>query len=161
MKILRKIFTIFILSLVFFILQSCQSRKFDSSKISMRPKIFMEGASPIPLFDEYDLKGVQLGTVKNIFSDNENDRVFSIWLSLDRRSSFYLQKETTVNLGNRLQLVANGQILGIHPIEGTISNGVLPFILSPRMSEEEARFLQAQLQQSIMFLQIELERQKK
>ena len=121
----------------------------------------MEGSSPIPLFDEYDINGIQIGTVQNIFSDDEKDRVFAIWLSLDRRSSFYVQKETSSNLGRRLQLVANGQVLGIHPIERTISNGVLPFILSTRMNEQEARFLYEQLGQSIVYLQAELQKENR
>ena len=150
-------------SIVLFVLgiQSCKERNFDQSKITMRPKIYMEGSSPIPLFDEYDMKGIQIGTVQNIFSDDEKDRVFAIWLSFDRRSSFYVQKETSSNLGRRLQLVANGQVLGIHPIERTISNGVLPFILSTRMNEQEARFLYEQLGQSITYLQAELQKEKR
>ena len=143
-----------------FFSQSCQRHKVDQSKITMRPKIYMEGASPIPLFDEYDIKGVQIGTVKNIFSSDEQDRVFAIWLSLDRRSSFFLQKETSSHLGQRLQLILNGQILGIHPIENTISNGVLPFILSTKMKEQGARILYEQLSQSIIHIQAELENQK-
>ena len=140
--------------------QSCQKRKIDQSKITMRPKIFLEGASPVPLFDEYDIRGAQIGTVENIFSKDSNDRVFALWLTLDRRSSFYLQKETATRLGSRLQLVANGQILGIHPIEKTISNGVIPFILSTRMTESGARILYEQLGKSIIYIQAELEKQK-
>lgn len=141
--------------------QSCQKRKIDQSKITMRPKIFLEGASPVPLFDEYDIIGAQVGTVENIFSEDSNDRVFALWLNLDRRSSFYLQKETTMRLGSRLQLVSNGQILGIHPIEKTISNGIIPFILSTRMTEQGARTLYEQLGQSITYIQAELENEKR
>jgi hypothetical protein len=141
--------------------QSCQKRKIDQSKITMRPKIFLEGASPVPLFDEYDIRGAQIGTVENIFSEDSNDRVFALWLNLDRRSSFYLQKETTMRLGSRLQLVSNGQILGIHPIEKTISNGIIPFILSTRMTELGARTLYEQLGQSITYIQAELENEKR
>jgi hypothetical protein len=141
--------------------QSCQKRKIDQSKITMRPKIFLEGASPVPLFDEYDIRGAQIGTVENIFSEDSNDRVFALWLNLDRRSSFYLQKETTMRLGSRLQLVSNGQILGIHPIEKTISNGIIPFILSTRMTEQGARTLYEQLGQSITYIQAELENEKR
>lgn len=141
--------------------QSCQKRKIDQSKITMRPKIFLEGASPVPLFDEYDIRGAQIGTVENIFSEDSNDRVFALWLNLDRRSSFYLQKETTMRLGSRLQLVSNGQILGIHPIEKTISNGIIPFILSTRMTEQGARILYEQLGQSITYIQAELENEKR
>ena len=141
--------------------QSCQKRKIDQSKITMRPKIFLEGASPVPLFDEYDIRGAQIGTVENILSEDSSDRVFALWLNLDRRSSFYLQKETTMRLGSRLQLVSNGQILGIHPIEKTISNGIIPFILSTRMTEQGARTLYEQLGQSITYIQAELENEKR
>ncbi|MDG1138761.1 MAG: hypothetical protein P8N49_04505 [Opitutales bacterium] len=127
----------------------------------MRPKIFLEGASPIPLFDEYDIRTAQIGTVENIFSKDENDRVYTIWLTLDRRSSFYLQKETATRPGGRLQLVSNGQVLGIHPIEATISNGVLPFILSTRMTEQGARILYDQMGQSLIHIQAELANERK
>ncbi len=142
-------------------LQSCKNRKVDESKITMRPKIYMEGASPIPLFEEYDMTSVQLGTVQNILSEKENDRVFALWLVLDRRSAFFLQKETAMNLGRRFQLVSNDQVIGIHPIEATISNGILPFLLSPKLKEEEARFLHAQLSQSLLYLQAELSEKRK
>ena len=141
--------------------QSCQKRKIDQSKITMRPKIFLEGASPIPLFDEYDIRTAQIGTVENIFSKDENDRVYTIWLTLDRRSSFYLQKETATRPGGRLQLVSNGQVLGIHPIEATISNGVLPFILSTRMTEQGARILYDQMGQSLIHIPAPLATERK
>ncbi len=141
--------------------QSCQKRKIDQSKITMRPKIFLEGASPVPLFNEYDIRGAQIGTVENIFSEDENDRVYAVWLTLDRRSSFFLQKETTTRLGSRLQLVSNGQILGIHPIEKTISNGIVPFILSTSMTEQAARTLYEQLGQSLLYIQAELANERR
>ncbi len=123
----------------------------------MRPRIFLEGASPIPLFDEYDIRGVQMGTVENILSAEETDRVYAIWLSLDRRSAFHLQKETVRHLGKRFQLVVEGQIIGVHPIEKSISNGVLPFILSTQLNNEGAQFLYSQLSLSLQNLQAELE----
>jgi len=141
--------------------QSCQKRKIDQSKITMRPKIFLEGASPVPLFNEYDIRGAQIGTVENIFSEDENDRVYAVWLTLDRRSSFFLQKETTTRLGSRLQLVSNGQILGIHPIETTISNSIVPFILSTSMTEQAARTLYEQLGQSLLYIQAELANERR
>ena len=139
---------------------SCKKRKIDQSKITIRPKIYMEGASPIPMFDEYDIRNAQIGTVENIFSEDENDRVFTVWLTLDRRSAFFLQKETATHIGRRLQLVSNGQTLGIHPIEQTITNGVIPFILSTQMTEQGARYLFEQLGQSLIYIQAELEREK-
>ena len=123
----------------------------------MRPRIFLEGASPIPLFDEYDIKGIQMGTVDNILSQDESDRVYAIWLSLDRRSAFHLQKETVRHLGKRFQLVIDGQIIGVHPIEKSVSNGILPFILSTQLNDSGAQYLYTQLSQSIFNLQSELE----
>jgi len=155
-----KILFRFALLFLFLGLNSCKREKIDPSKITMRPKIYLQGASPIPLFDEYDIQSVQIGTVQNILSDDPSERVFAIWLSLDRRASFYLQKETSGNLGRRLQLVINGQTLGIHPIERTIANGVLPFILPTKMNENEARFLYEQLSQSILFIRAEMESKK-
>lgn len=135
----------------------CQQKRFDRSKVSMRPRIFLEGASPIPLFDEYDIKGIQMGTVDNILSPDESDRVYAIWLSLDRRSAFHLQKETVRHLGKRFQLVIDGQIIGVHPIEKSVSNGILPFILSTQLNDSGAQYLYTQLSQSIFNLQSELE----
>lgn len=135
----------------------CQQKRFDRSKVSMRPRIFLEGASPIPLFDEYDIKGIQMGTVDNILSQDESDRVYAIWLSLDRRSAFHLQKETVRHLGKRFQLVIDGQIIGVHPIEKSVSNGILPFILSTQLNDSGAQYLYTQLSQSIFNLQSELE----
>ena len=155
-----KILFRFALLFLFLGLNSCKREKIDPSKITMRPKIYLQGASPIPLFDEYDIQSVQIGTVQNILSDDPSERVFAIWLSLDRRASFYLQKETSGNLGRRLQLVINGQTLGIHPIERTIANGVLPFILPTKMNDNEARFLYEQLSQSILFIRAEMESKK-
>ena len=155
-----KILFRFALLFLFLGLNSCKREKIDPSKITMRPKIYLQGASPIPLFDEYDIQSVQIGTVQNILSDDPSERVFAIWLSLDRRASFYWHKETSGNLGRRLQLVINGQTLGIHPIERTIANGVLPFILPTKMNENEARFLYEQLSQSILFIRAEMESKK-
>ena len=60
----------------------------------MRPRVFLEGAAPIPILDEYDFTSIQIGTVDNILTDNPADRRFALWFSLDRRSATTLQKET-------------------------------------------------------------------
>ena len=148
---------LFLLSLLF---SSCQSNKSDPSKITMRPRIYMEKEAPIPIFDEYDLTSVQIGTVDNIFSDDPEDRIFALWFGFDRRSAMALQKETVRNIGKRLQLSIGGQLVGIHPIEKGISNGVLPFILSESITEENAAFLYQELKQSLLHIRAELLEQK-
>ena len=148
-----------IISLLFFILpllflSSCR-KKHDPEKITMRPRIFLEGAAPVPLFDEYDLMQVQLGTVDNIMTENPNDRMFALWFSFDRRGAMDLQKETVRNVGKRLHLVIGGEIIGVHPIEGGITNGILPFVLSANMPQENAVFLFNELNTSLMHIRAE------
>ena len=135
-------------------LSSCRKRH-DPSKITMRPRIFLEGAAPIPLFDEYDFMQVQLGTIANIMTENPNDRMFALWFSFDRRSAMNLQKETVRNVGKRLHLVIGGEIVGVHPIEGGITNGILPFVLSSNMPQENAVFLYNELNTSLMHIRAE------
>ena len=137
-------------------LSSCRKRH-DPEKITMRPRIFLEGAAPIPLFDEYDLMKVQLGTIANIMTENPNDRMFALWFSFDRRSAMTLQKETASNVGKRLHLVVGGEIIGVHPIEGAITNGVLPFVLSSNMPQENALFLYNELNTSLLHIRAEYE----
>jgi hypothetical protein len=137
-----------------FFLASCRQRH-DPEKITMRPRIFLEGAAAIPLFDEYDLMQVQLGTIANIMSENPNDRMFALWFSFDRRSAMNLQKETVRNIGRRLHLVIGGEIVGVHPIEGGITNGVLPFVLSANMPQQNAVFLYNELNTSLMHIRAE------
>ena len=102
-------------------------------------------------------KGIQMGKVDNILSPDESDLVYAIWLSFDRISAFHLQKETVRHLGKRFQLVIDGQIIGVHPIEKSVSNGILPFILSTQLNDSGAQYLYTQLSQSIFNLQSELE----
>lgn len=142
-----------------FFLASCRQRH-DPEKITMRPRIFLEGAAPIPLFDEYDFLQVQLGTIANIMTENPNDRMYALWFSFDRRSSMNLQKETVRNVGRRLHLVVGGEIVGVHPIEGGITNGVLPFVLSANMPQQNAVFLYNELNTSLMHIRAELQAKK-
>jgi hypothetical protein len=151
----KRLFFIGVISLVL-AFSSCRSSKSDPKKITVRPRIYLEGSAPIPIFDEYDFISIQLGTVDNIFSDNPNDRIFALWLAFDRRSSMALQKETIRNIGKRLQLSVGGQLIGIHPIERAVSNGILPFILSESITEESATFLYREMGQSLFHIRAEL-----
>jgi len=126
----------------------------------MRPRVFLEGAAPIPILDEYDFTNVQIGTVDNILTDDPNDRKFALWFSLDRRSATTLQKETIRNIGKRLHLVVGGQTIGVHPIEKSISNGVLPFVLSYVATEENALFLYQELSVSLTHIKAEFAENK-
>ncbi len=138
-------------------LVSCSNKfRSDPSKITLRPRVFLEGAAPIPILDEYDFTSVQLGSVDNILSDDPLDRRYALWFGLDRRSAINLQKETIRNIGKRLHLVIGGQILGVHPIEEGITNGVLPFVLSEAISEENARVLFQELNVSLIHIKAEL-----
>lgn len=114
----------------------------------------------MPIIDEYDIISAQVGSFSDILSANEQDRVFGIWLSLDRRASITLQKETARNLGKNLNLVIGGNAVGFHPIEKTIGNGFIPFLFTNRMSEEEVMIFYNQLQISIPHIRLELNRQK-
>ena len=138
----------------------CSKDKYDPTKITMRPRIFIEGAAPVPILDEYDVVGVQVGSFSDILSANEQDRVFGIWISLDRRGAMTLQKETARNLGKNLNLVVNGSIVGFHPVEKTISNGFIPFLFTSKLTESEVMIIHNQLQTSISHIRLELNRQK-
>jgi hypothetical protein len=138
----------------------CRKFRSDPKKITMRPRIFLEGAAPIPILDEYDIRLVQLGTISNIMTDDPTDRMFALWLSFDRRSAMTVQKETASNVGRRLHLVVGGEIVGVHPIEGAITNGVLPFVLSSNMPQENALFLYNELNTSLVHIRAEYEAKK-
>ena len=71
-----------------------------------------------------------------------------------------LQKETIRNVGKRLHLVIGGEIVGVHPIEGGITNGVLPFVLSANMPKENALFLYQELNTSLMHIRAEYQAKK-
>lgn len=126
----------------------------------MRPRVFLEGSAPIPILDEYDFTSLQIGSVDNILSDDPLDRRFALWFGLDRRSATSLQQETIRNIGKRLHLVIGGQIVGVHPIEKAITNGVLPFVLSYITSEQNAMMLYEELTVSLVHIKAELQDQK-
>ena len=74
-------------------LSSCRKFRSDPKKITMRPRVFLEGAAPVPILDEYDVRLIQLGTIANIMTEEPNDRMFALWFSFDRRSAMTLQKK--------------------------------------------------------------------
>jgi hypothetical protein len=137
----------------------CNRNGYDPTKISFRPRIFIDGGPPVPILDEYDIAATQLGSFSDIFNGDRNRRVFGIWIGLDRRAAMTLQKETTRNIGRNLNLVINGVVTGFHPIEATISNGYIPFMFTQRQSEPEVMAFYQQLEASVRQLQIELKNQ--
>jgi hypothetical protein len=146
----------FVISLLAFSV-SCKNKKSDPSKISVRPRVFIEGAAPVPILDEYDFTGVQLGTFADVFSENENGRIFALWLTTDRRAAITLQKETSRNLGRRLSLVVNGQAIAFHPVEKTITNGYIPFLFVNKIPEEQVMIIYNKFRESLVHLKAELE----
>ena len=148
------------IALILIGLSSCNKVRSDPTKITMRPRVFIENSAPVPILDEYDFVGVQLGTIANVISSNPDDRVYTLWFSLDRRSAIAIQKETVRNVGKNLQLIIAGQLVGIHPIEKGILNGMLPFILSSNVSDENAILLYEELSRSIVHLRAEMEEHK-
>ena len=137
----------------------CRKKRSDPSKITMRPRVFVENASPVPIIDEYDFTGVQIGTIDNIFTEEPDDRSYALWFSLDRRSAITLQKETVRRRGQTLQLIIKGQRVGFHLVQDAITNGMIPFFLNNNVSEENAMILYRELSQSITHLQAELKDQ--
>ena len=148
----------FIFSAVF--LSSCRKHRSDPSKITMRPRVFIENAAPVPIIDEYDFTGVQIGTIENIFTDDPDDRTYALWFTLDRRSAITLQKESIRRRGQTLQLIIAGQRVGFHVVQEAITNGVIPFVLINNLPEENAMMLYRELSQSIFHLQAELKEQQ-
>jgi len=136
---------------------SCNRNKADPTKITIRPRVFIEGAAPVPILDEYDFTSVQLGTFADVFSEDGDGRIFALWLSTDRRSAITLQKETTRHLGRRLSLVADGQVIAVHPIEKTITNGYIPFLFVNKIPEERVMYLYSKLSESLVHLKAELQ----
>lgn len=153
--LLRLTFLVFLMTLL-----SCRSQRFDPSKITMRPRVFIENAAPVPIIDEYDFIGVQIGTIDNIFTEDTGDRTYALWFTLDRRSAITLQKESIRRRGQALQLIIAGQVVGFHVLQQAITNGVIPFVLNNNLTEENAMILYQELTQSITHLQAELNDKK-
>ena len=138
----------------------CSRNGYDPSKITHRPRVFLDGGAPIPIIDEYDIAGTQLGSFSDIFNPEREGRIYGIWIGLDRRAGMTLQKETAKHIGRNLNLVVNGTVIGFHPIESTISNGFIPFMFTHRKSEEEVYAFYSKLETSIRQIQLELKNQR-
>ncbi len=89
--------------LILFTQLGCSRNGYDSTKITHRPRIFVEGGAPIPIIDEYDISGTKLGSFSDIFSPNKEGRIYGIWIGLDRRAAMTLQKETANRIGGNLK----------------------------------------------------------
>ena len=86
-------FVIWIQLLILTILtSSCNKYRSDPSKITMRPRVFVENSVPVPVIDEYDFTGVRIGTIENILTEDPSDRTYALWFTLDRRSTLTLKK---------------------------------------------------------------------
>ncbi|MDC0368700.1 hypothetical protein OAN13_03305 [Opitutales bacterium] len=138
----------------------CSKNGYDSTKITHRPRIFVEGGAPIPIIDEYDIAGTKLGNFADIFSPEKEGRIYGIWIGLDRRAAMTLQRETANRSGRNLNLVVNGSVVGFHPIEGTITNGFVPFMFTNQQSEEEIFAFYSMLELSVRHINLELQNQR-
>lgn len=145
---------------LFLLCLGCSRNGYDPSKITHRPRVFLDGGAPIPIIDEYDIAGTQLGSFSDIFNPDNEARIYGIWIGLDRRAAMTLQKETAKHIGRNLNLVVNGTVIGFHPIESTISNGFIPFMFTHRKSEEEVFAFYGKLETSVRQIQLELENQR-
>ncbi len=132
---------------------SCRKSRPDPRKITMRPRFVLENNPTDPVLLEFDFVRVDLGTVDNIFSSEENNRSYALWFTLDRKAGFRLQSLTAKNIGKNLIFILSGQRLGIHPIDNTISNGILPVLLNSVKTEKNARYLHKELSTSIATIQ--------
>ena len=56
----------------------------------MRPRFFIDDSPSVPVLLEFDVVGVKLGTVDNIFSPEPEDRYYALWFSLNRKASILL-----------------------------------------------------------------------
>lgn len=138
-------------------LLGCSRNGYDPEKITHRPRIFLDGGSPMPILDEYDIAGIKLGSFRDIFSDDKEKRMYGIWVGVDRRSAMILQKETSRYIGRNLNFVVNGVLVGFHPIESTITNGFIPFMFTNQKSEESVLAYYSKLDSSIHHIRLELQ----
>jgi len=165
MQILRTVLSTYKYSIIFPLLAvitfiGCSRNGYDPSKITHRPRIFVEGGAPIPIIDEYDIAGTKLGSFADIFSPDKEGRIYGIWIGLDRRAAMTLQKETANRIGRNLSLVVNGSVIGVHPIESTITNGFIPFMFTHRRTEEEIYAFYNNLELSVRHINLELQNLK-
>ena len=134
-------------------LGSCRRNRLENKQITMRPRFFLDNSPTVPVLLEFDVVGVKLGTVDNIFSPEPEDRSYVLWFAFNRKSSILLHTLSVKNVGKNLILGINGQQMGVHPIDHAISNGVLPVLLNSIKSEEHARQLHNELSRSITVIQ--------
>gem|GEM_PF-532691 len=132
---------------------SCREKRPDVGQITMRPRFVLEGQPTVPVLLEFDVIGVNLGTVDNIFSPEPEDRSYALWFAFNRRASILLHTLSVKHSGKNLILGINGQRMGVHPIDNAISNGVLPVLLNSIKTDEQARYLHDELSQSITAIQ--------
>lgn len=154
--ILHKSF-LFLASSLLFVLLSCSRNGYDQTKITHRPRIYIEGAAPVPIIDEYDISSVQLGSFTDIFSADKKGRVYGVWVGLDRRAAMSLQKETSKHIGRNFNLVVKGKVIGFHPVESTITSGFIPFIFTSRKPEEETIDFYKKLENSVRHIKLEIQ----
>ena len=127
---------------------SCGDRP-DDPRLIFRPKFISEGQK-IPFLDEHNVLGVQLVEIDNPFPEAKRKRIYSLWFTLNGRGRFALHAESGDNLGTNIHLFIQGQSIGYHPIQAPIQNGVLPILLSSQLQEADARYLQQQLERTIV-----------
>jgi hypothetical protein len=135
----------------------CSRSGYDPEKITHRPRIFLDGGSPMPILDEYDIAGIKLGSFRDIFSEDSDKRMYGLWVGVDRRAAMILQKETSRHIGRNLNFVVNGVLVGFHPIESTITNGFIPFMFTNQRSEEAVVAFYNKLDSSIQHIRLELQ----
>ena len=135
------------------LITSCREKRPDVGQITMRPRFVLEDQPTVPLLLEFDVIGVNLGTVDNIFSPEPEDRSYALWFAFNRKASILLHTLSVKNSGKNLILGINGQQIGVHPIDRAISNGVLPVLLNSIKTEEQARYLYDGLSRSIVAIQ--------
>jgi len=141
-------------------LVSCRKPRPNPGKITMRPRFVLEENPTSPVLLEFDFVRVDLGTVDNILSSEENDRSYALWFALERRAALTLQTVTAKNIGKNLIFILAGQRMGIHPIDNTISNGILPVLLTSVKTEDNARLLHKELSSSLDTIQYLLQKEQ-
>lgn len=132
---------------------SCREKGPDVGQITMRPRFVIEDQPTVPVLLEFDVIGVNLGTVDNMFSPEPEDRSYALWFAFNRQASILLHTLSVKHFGKNLILGINGQRMGVHPIDNAISNGVLPVLLNSVKTEEQALYLYNELSRSIVAIQ--------
>ena len=135
------------------LITSCREKRPDVGQITMRPRFVLEDQPTVPVLLEFDVIGVNLGTVDNIFSPEPEDRSYALWFAFNRKASILLHTLSVKNSGKNLILGINGQQMGVHPLDHAISNGILPILLNSIKTEEQARYLYDELSRSIVAIQ--------